>query len=687
MEINSVVFKDSSSFEKNKNKENVLEVHEPFGILVFEDKEPVAVNPSKVSHVQKVDASLDQLTSSLAICITTDLERAEKVLEEKNYKVKEKYPLTGTLFVVLPEMTSFEVVYRDLMSTQAFISVEPDYIIKADQTTFADAYSYASQWHLVNINAQEAWSLLPESSTKEVAVLDIALETTHEDLQGAISDLSWNCVFDIPNVQPITQFEKHGTPCTGLIAARTGNGIGVSSVGGNRLKVQFLHIGYNSTSFGSFGTSDTIITRALNRAIENPNCAAVSMSWSANNTWPLFSNALNIARSAARGGKGIPLFASSGNISSNDFKNMPAVHPSVMAVGASSFNNTKAPFSSFGPKLFAVAPGVSCPTLDRSGTAGYNSTSNYANFSGTSASCPIMAGIAAAVLTCREDLTESQVREVLKLSSRKLGGYTYDQEGKSLELGYGIVDMYAAVTLANSILPEDPIVAPPLENNIYGVVSSPSSAVEGSTVQVNMTLLSQEEAKEDITVQVDLYFERPDKTKFNIHNTSLLIKKGTTQVSHVHSYTIPMGISGPGTFIMVIDPKNRLEETNEEDNLAFTGINVTQKPAPVEGVDLEVGITGYKWLDDKRCQISFGYTNRGNVTITGYKVLAGFEGQRTSTWNRTDRLLPGKSSMGTAVFQSGFGTLPNIFKLQITQVNGAVDLNEENNSSSILVTK
>jgi hypothetical protein len=172
MEINSVVFKDSSSFEKNKNKENVLEVHEPFGILVFEDKEPVAVNPSKVSHVQKVDASLDHLTSSLAICITTDLERAEKVLEEKNYKVKEKYPLTGTLFVVLPEMTSFEVVYRDLMSTQAFISVEPDYIIKADQTTFADAYSYASQWHLVNINAQEAWSLLPESSTKEVAVLD-----------------------------------------------------------------------------------------------------------------------------------------------------------------------------------------------------------------------------------------------------------------------------------------------------------------------------------------------------------------------------------------------------------------------------------------------------------------------------------------------------------------------------------
>jgi len=41
MSLKSVKFKDKASFEKNKTKPNVVAVHEPFGIIVFRDEQPV----------------------------------------------------------------------------------------------------------------------------------------------------------------------------------------------------------------------------------------------------------------------------------------------------------------------------------------------------------------------------------------------------------------------------------------------------------------------------------------------------------------------------------------------------------------------------------------------------------------------------------------------------------------------
>ena len=55
MKINAVKFKDKASFDKNKNKANVVAVHEPFGIIVFQDEKPVQVDSKKVSQVNEVD--------------------------------------------------------------------------------------------------------------------------------------------------------------------------------------------------------------------------------------------------------------------------------------------------------------------------------------------------------------------------------------------------------------------------------------------------------------------------------------------------------------------------------------------------------------------------------------------------------------------------------------------------------
>ncbi len=188
MKINAVKFKDKKSFDKNKNKPNVRAVHEPFGIIVFEDVAPVAPDSTKVSQAYQVDAAQDNIPTGLAILVAPDFGAAEAYLQSMKVEIKETYPLTNTLFVEVPAFAVFDEFYTALMNTKLFTSVEPDYIQPFQ--TDADAYTYDGQWHLPNLKAKEAWGLIDGAAYGEVAVLDIACEVNHEDLAGRISNTS-----------------------------------------------------------------------------------------------------------------------------------------------------------------------------------------------------------------------------------------------------------------------------------------------------------------------------------------------------------------------------------------------------------------------------------------------------------------------------------------------------------------
>jgi len=681
MSLNSVKFKDKASFEKNKNKPNVVEVHEPFGIIVFRDEQPVTPDPAKVSQSNSVDESLDHIDTGIAIVIAKDFDQAQKYFAASGIVVKDSFEMSKTFFVETPAFVTFDSFYGSLMATGHFISVEPDYIVS--MAAHAE-YEYSAHWHLPNMKCQEAWAQISTDFVGEVAVLDIACETNHEDLAGMISSTSWNCVTDAADVNPITEFEKHGTACAGVIAANTGNGIGVKAIGNNHLKVQFLHIGYDSTSGGSFRTSDTIITRAVNKAVANPNCVAMSMSWgSLGSGYPMFSNALTAARTSARNGKGIPLFASSGNQSQSDFNQLPASYPSVMAVGASTQNNTRASFSNYGPKLFAAAPGASLLTVDRTGAAGYGPDS-YRGFSGTSASCPAMAAVAGLVLVKNPELTEVQVREILKNSSRKVGGYAYDATGRSAELGFGVIDANIAVSLAAGTTPPPPQVV----FNAYGVISSAANAEAGTTTSVSYSVLVDKPLSGDLLAPIVISFKNPNGAILNFYTGTVTIPKGQTSFTANIPYTVPNNISGVCQFVLTIDPNNAVNESNENDNIAQTAITVFTPTPPTQSLDAQAEVTGFEWLDTTRVRIRYKITNRGTAPITSWKAVVGFDGQWQSTWNRTETILPGRSTTGGTVWASNLqGTLPNTWRIRVTELNGLPDSNPANNEASILVTR
>lgn len=688
MKINAVKFKDKASFDKNKNKANVVAVHEPFGIIVFEDEKPVQVDSKKVCQVNEVDRSLDQIATGLAILVASDLDAARAYLSKNKVVVTEVFELTKTLFVEVPAFASFDEFYTALINSKLFTSVEPDYIQPFEVS--ADGYTYAGQWHLPNLRAQEAWGLIDANAYGEVAVLDIACEVDHEDLQGRISNTSWNCVTDAADVRPTTEFEKHGTPCSGLICAATDNGIGVSSLGNNKLKVQFLHIGYGSTASGGFGTSDTIVTRAINKAIANPNCVAVSMSWGGGGptSYPLFQNAMTAAKTYGRGGKGIPIFASSGNQNNPNFTQAPAIYPMVHAVGASTTSNTRASFSNYGPKTFAATPGVGCPTTDRMGAFGYNTTSNYTNFGGTSCACPVMAAIAASVILANPALTEAQVADVLRQAARKTGGYVYDINGKSAELGYGVVDMYNAVTIAKNLDGGNPVPVPTPEYNLYGTISTPANATQGTSVNIVYSVNIDKAYSKDVTTTVQLTFTRPDGTKFIFYTGDVTIPAGQLVVTNTTPFGLPNNVSGASLFSLTIDPNMVLLEFNENDNTISTGTNITSLNPPTTGVDAEIQITGYTWLDASRVRINYTVFNRGSVDITGWKATFGFEGSFQGSWNRGDLIRVGASmSFGSVMYPPASLTFPRNFTILITAVNGVPDAVSANNTATILVTK
>ena len=689
MKINSVKFKDKESFDKNKTKANVIAVHEPFGIIVFQDDEPVQVNAKKVSQVNEVDRSLDQIATGLAILVAPNLDAARAYLSKNKVVVTEVFHLTNTLFVEVPAFAAFNEFYIALMDSKLFTSVEPDYIQTYQPD--ADAYTYSGQWHLPNMQAAEAWGLIDGAAYGEVAVLDIACDVDHEDLQGRISATSWNCVTDAADVRPISENEKHGTPCSGLICAATDNNIGVSSLGNNKLKVQFLHIGYNSTAGGSFGTSDTIITRAINKAIENPNCLAVSMSWGGGGptSYPLFQNALTSAKTFGRNGKGIPAFASSGNQNNPNFTQAPAIYPMVHAVGASTTSNTRASFSNYGPKTFAAAPGTSCPTTDRMGAFGYKADSNYTGFSGTSCSCPVMAAAAANVILANPSLTESQVVDVLRQACRKTGGYVYDVNGKSAELGYGVINMFNAVTIAKGLDGGDPVPVPVAEYNLFGTIATPASAVQGSSIVVNYSVNIDKAQTKEVIATVQLTFTRPDGSKFVFYTGDVTIPAGQTVVTKTAPMALPNNQSGPSLFSLTIDPNMVIKETNENDNTISTGLTITIANPPAQGLDAAVTIDGYEWLDANRVRIRYTFYNKGTVTITSMKVTHGLVGGFTGTWNRADKIDVGRSQTFSSVYNvtSPPTPMPTDYVLTITAVNGVPDNDSTNNTARLQIKK
>lgn len=649
--LNAVKFKDVKSFNKNKTKANVKTYIEHKRVIVFEDSVNVTPDRSKVSHVFRVD-DIDRIPSNEAVICLQDYKKGLEEIKNKGLKIKTIHNKLGMVVIDLPEHTPFSEVRKKIGRSRVLKSVEQDYF--AAHTVSAVDFTYNDTWQLPAMRAQEAWALIPPGTDTYVAVFDIACQATHPDLVGQTFD-NYNHWTNTPNVEPTFPTDpaiSHGTPCSGIICANPTNGIDTIGAAGPRTKVTFQGIGAPAGG-GSFYTSNAVQVAAIEYVMANPLCAAISMSYGCGqcscttiSPTDIRQTALERARIYGRGGDfststpglGILAFAASGNDGTLNCGTLPANYPIVVSVGATNIDGSRALFSNYGPKIDFSAPGVRVPCTDITGSGGYNLTLNgtaYPNSdtctpNGTSFACPLAAGVAGAIAAANPSLTADQILDIMKLTCNKTGPYDYNYNistpEKSLELGYGQVDLYAAVSLATGgTIPPGPIVLPDLRV----VINSPTTIDQGADMTISYTLSLNTVAQTDINFDVKVFYSLDgtyDPADPEIVTKPETITQGTFFKQGNYTFTVPNTLSGDVWFGVFADSTNVIDPEPELNNV---GIRKTFVSGPVVPVGLNLAVEIDSLIIDSVtgiAHVKYRFTNTGATTVTNFKIRKGFDG-------------------------------------------------------------
>ena len=326
--------------------------------------------------------SIDDLDNADAAAVVAEYSRLPEVeYAEPNFEIELPDSIDGPLVPVLPHDPQFN-----------------------DQWALANSGQRGGK-EGADISATLAWATTTGSDKVVVAVLDSGVDYTHEDLAsnmwvrpagmapyrdaelGIVDDL--NGFNAVDNASDPMDENGHGTHCAGIIGAEGENNLGIAGV---NWKVQIMPLKFMNA--GGFGTTKDAI-EAINYVIERKkagvNVRIISASWGSTQR----SRALEeVIRKAYE--NDILFVAAAGNASVNNDRSphYPSSYnvPNVISVAALDRHDALASFSNYGAKSVAIA----APGVDILSTWLGNA---YEEKSGTSMATPVVAGVAALVLS------------------------------------------------------------------------------------------------------------------------------------------------------------------------------------------------------------------------------------------------------------------------------------------------
>jgi subtilisin family serine protease len=310
---------------------------------------------------------------------------------------------------------------------------------------------FSQQWSLNNlqtgdadIHMLEAWDIEPGNPDVIVAIIDMGFDVTHSDLQnniwqnpgeipnngidddrnGYIDDIiGWDFVnqpsgYDDPendyqdeDNDPTISKSAHGNEVFGVLGATTNNALGIAGITG-RCKMMLLRAGYINTQ-GRAVLSGASIIKGVIYATDNGasviNISSGSSKYS-NSYHDVLQYAIDhgvvITCSAGNEGSSAPVYPAAYNLKG------------LISVGATTSEDKPASFSNWGDWVDVSAPGqyiISTMNDDR-----------YGQIHGTSFSAPIVAGIAALLVSHYPDWTPAQIHDQILATvdvREELAGY------------------------------------------------------------------------------------------------------------------------------------------------------------------------------------------------------------------------------------------------------------------------
>ncbi|MDB5183819.1 MAG: peptidase and in kexin sedolisin [Candidatus Saccharibacteria bacterium] len=346
----------------------------------------------------------------------------------------------------------------------------------------------STDWTLTKDNAPTAWNTATGNNQTIVADIDTGFALNHEDLvnqwyqnpgeagmtktgdrcwTGAPQDKStnncdddhngyiddwrgWNFVKADNNPQAGRINSSglgttHGTETAGFIGATGNNGLGSTAIDQHTKIMPLTVLDDDGTGY----TSD--IVAAIYYAVDN-GAGVINLSLGTYSNDHALLTAINYASA-----HNVVIVAAAGNCGDGSSDNCPsatgaigypALYPDVISVGASTLNDSRASFSSYGVALDVSAPGYNLPVAP-SWSAG-NQTNLYASgLYGTSFSSPQVASLAALIKSIRPSTTVNDVTALIEATATKpanMNGLFYDEQ-----FGHGIINASSALSIATTL--------------------------------------------------------------------------------------------------------------------------------------------------------------------------------------------------------------------------------------------
>ncbi len=367
------------------------------------------------------------------------------LLNSAGFKLVRELDLIGWSVVGLPAGMSVASALPVLGALPGVLSAVPSGVYRAEKIPH-DPY-LADQYGLVKADVFRAWDFETGFSTRvTVAVLDTGIDGSHPDLSPKLSGVSQffdpdNSGARAPN-DPPTPACSHATNVAGVAAAATDNHYGVAGMswGAGLLSLKVFNDAdcfadcTDKAGTDSCRTDDVTIISAIDYAAglqDSPSTGKIVINMSLGQGTPCGAPLQLAADNAA--GRGLVLTASAGNSPAG--VDSPANCLNVIPVGATDINDNIAAFSARGSEMQArgvTAPGVSIFTAAPG--------PGYTYESGTSLAAPLVAGLAALIISARPALTSSGVGYFIRISADDLGA-----GGPDPIYGSGRVNAYKAM--------------------------------------------------------------------------------------------------------------------------------------------------------------------------------------------------------------------------------------------------
>jgi subtilisin family serine protease len=262
-------------------------------------------------------------------------------------------------------------------------------------------FRWRDSWALPKIHAPKAWSVTRGSPQVVVAVLDTGVDYRQPDLQGAFvagRDI-------INNDADPSDDNGHGTGAAGVVAARSDNGVGVTSICGGCSIMPVKIAG--SDGMATWSAMASGITWAVDHGAR-----VLSISFASPSGSSTVASAIQYARS-----HDALVFVSAGNYSSSS-PYYPAAYPGAIAVASTDQNDSRESYSNYGSWVQVAAPGCNYSTLLTMSNA-----NPYNFFCGTSSAAPAAAAVAALALSYKPSATADQIEQALYAGAVGVGSF------------------------------------------------------------------------------------------------------------------------------------------------------------------------------------------------------------------------------------------------------------------------